>query len=78
MHFCKLEFSCIDDVGRAGPVGSQVATANIAGTNWALHQGTVENWTVFSFVAPQEITSFSADMLGFFSKSDLDLVRCCY
>jgi len=52
--------------GGAGPVGGQVATANVAGTSWALHQGTVENWTVFSFVAPEEITSFSADLLDFF------------
>jgi len=53
--------------GGAGPVGSQVATANVAGTSWALHQGTVENWTVFSFVAPSEITSFSADLMDFFN-----------
>jgi len=53
--------------GGAGPVGSQVATASVAGTDWALHQGTVENWTVFSFVAPEEITDFSADLLDFFN-----------
>jgi len=51
--------------GGAGPVGSQVATANIAGTEWALHQGIVETWTTFSFVAPSETTSFSADLLDF-------------
>ena len=51
----------------AGPAGSSIGTASVAGTTWTLFQGTVETWTVFSFVAPSEITNFSADVKEFFS-----------
>jgi len=53
--------------GGAGPVGSQIATVSVNGVNWSLHKGTVESWTVFSFVAPSEITSFSGDLKPFFT-----------
>jgi len=53
--------------GGAGPAGSQITTVSIAGVNWKLYKGTVSSWTVFSFVAPSEITSFSTDLKPFFT-----------
>ncbi|EIM82414.1 glycoside hydrolase family 12 protein [Stereum hirsutum FP-91666 SS1] len=53
--------------GGAGPAGSQIGTANVNGVIWNLFRGTVETWTVLSFVAPSEITSFSQDLKPFFT-----------
>lgn len=53
--------------GGAAPAGSQITTVSVAGVNWKLYKGTVSSWTVFSFVAPSEITSFSADLKLFFT-----------
>ncbi|KAJ7284645.1 endoglucanase-1 [Mycena rebaudengoi] len=51
--------------GGAGPAGSQIGTANVNGVTWKLFKGTVSTWTVFSFVAPNEITNFNSDLKGF-------------
>ncbi|KAJ3809688.1 glycoside hydrolase family 12 protein [Lentinula aff. lateritia] len=53
--------------GGAGPAGSQVGTADVDGVTWNLFQGVVETWTVFSFVAPGEITDFNSDLLPFYT-----------
>ncbi|CAE6421708.1 unnamed protein product [Rhizoctonia solani] len=52
---------------RAGPAGSQIATANVGGVNWKLFKGTVGTWTVYSFVAPSELTNFKTDLKPFFT-----------
>ncbi|GLB35571.1 putative glycosyl hydrolase family 12 [Lyophyllum shimeji] len=51
--------------GGAGPAGSQIGTASVNGVTWRLFKGTVSTWTVFSFVAPNEITNFNSDLKGF-------------
>jgi len=51
--------------GGAGPAGSQIGTASVGGVTWKLFKGTVSTWTVFSFVAPSDITSFSQDLKAF-------------
>ncbi|KAG8873391.1 hypothetical protein FRB97_006800, partial [Tulasnella sp. 331] len=54
--------------GGAGPAGSQVATATINGDSWAVYQGVVSTWTVYSFKpasASTEYMSFSQDLLPF-------------
>ncbi|KAF5353156.1 hypothetical protein D9758_008717 [Tetrapyrgos nigripes] len=61
--------------GGADPAGSQIGTANIGGVTWQLFQGTVLTWTVFSFVAPSEITNFNADLLPFLSKRSLPIIQ---
>lgn len=40
---------------------------SVNGVTWNLFRGTVETWTVLSFVAPSEITSFSQDLKPFFT-----------
>ncbi|KAJ7051326.1 glycoside hydrolase family 12 protein [Mycena amicta] len=49
----------------AGPAGSQIGTASVNGVTWRLFKGTVSTWTVFSFVAPTEITNFNSDLKPF-------------
>ncbi|KAJ7611124.1 glycoside hydrolase family 12 protein [Mycena polygramma] len=51
--------------GGAGPAGSQIGTATVNGVTWRLFKGTVSTWTVFSFVAPTEITNFNSDLKPF-------------
>ncbi|KAK7014404.1 concanavalin A-like lectin/glucanase domain-containing protein [Favolaschia claudopus] len=51
--------------GGAGPAGSQIGTASVNGVTWRLFKGTVSTWTVFSFVAPNEITNFNSDLKPF-------------
>ncbi|PBK83164.1 glycoside hydrolase family 12 protein [Armillaria gallica] len=51
--------------GGAGPAGSQIGTVTINGITWKLFQGTVSTWTVYSFVAPSEITNFNSDLKPF-------------
>lgn len=53
--------------GGAAPAGSQIGTANVNGVTWRLFKGTVQTWTIFSFVAPNEITNFNADLKPFFT-----------
>ena len=56
-------------LGGAGPIsstGSPVATTTIAGTTWKLYKGPNGSTTVFSFVAEQQVTHFSGDLLDFY------------
>jgi hypothetical protein len=41
--------------------------ASINGVNWRLFKGTVQSWTIFSFVAPSETTNYNSDLKPFFS-----------
>ncbi|CAE6390348.1 unnamed protein product [Rhizoctonia solani] len=52
---------------RAGPAGVQVATPRINGLTWTLFRGTVGTWTVYSFVAPSELTNYNSDLKPFFT-----------
>ncbi|CAE7187199.1 unnamed protein product [Rhizoctonia solani] len=51
--------------GGAGPAGSQIGTVTVGGYSWKLYKGTVSTWTVYSFVASSEITSYSGDLKAF-------------
>ncbi|KAH7345630.1 glycoside hydrolase family 12 protein [Rhizoctonia solani] len=53
--------------GGAGPAGSQIATATVNGVSWKLFKGTVSTWTVWSFVAPSELTGYNSDLKPFFT-----------
>ncbi|CUA71049.1 Endoglucanase cel12C [Rhizoctonia solani] len=53
--------------GGAGPAGSQITTATVNGVTWKLFKGTVSTWTVWSFVAPSELTSYNSDLKPFFT-----------
>ncbi|KAF8601588.1 concanavalin A-like lectin/glucanase, partial [Ceratobasidium sp. AG-I] len=53
--------------GGAGPAGSQITTASVGGVTWKLYKGTVSTWTVWSFVAPSEITGYNTDLKPFFT-----------
>ncbi|QRV81970.1 endoglucanase cel12C [Ceratobasidium sp. AG-Ba] len=57
----------ISSRGGAGPAGSQIATVSVNGISWKLFKGTVSTWTVWSFVAPSEITYYSQDLKPFFT-----------
>ena len=57
-------------LGGAGPIsstGSAVATTTIAGVEFKLYSGPNGDTTVYSFVATSTTTSFSADLLDFFT-----------
>lgn len=57
-------------LGGAGPIsatGSPVANPTVAGQSWSLYSGQNGQMTVFSFVAPAETQSFSADLTEFIS-----------
>ncbi|KAF8061742.1 glycoside hydrolase family 12 protein [Lyophyllum atratum] len=51
--------------GGAGPAGSQIGTASVNGVTWKLYKGTVSTWTVFSYVAPNELSGFEQDLKPF-------------
>ncbi|TFK31985.1 concanavalin A-like lectin/glucanase domain-containing protein [Crucibulum laeve] len=51
--------------GGTYPAGSQVGTASVNGATWKLFKGTVSTWTVFTFLAPNEITKFNSDLSEF-------------
>ncbi|ROW01630.1 hypothetical protein VSDG_02015 [Cytospora chrysosperma] len=56
--------------GGAGPIsstGSAVATPTIGGHSFELYSGPNGDTTVYSFVATETVTSFSGDMMDFFS-----------
>jgi xyloglucan-specific endo-beta-1,4-glucanase len=56
--------------GGAGPIsstGSAVATPTIGGHSFKLYSGPNGDTTVYSFVATETVTSFSGDMMDFFS-----------
>ena len=50
--------------GGAGPLGTRVATVNIAGTNWDLYEGNI-GWQVHSFVRTSNTTSVSLNLRDF-------------
>lgn len=55
-------------LGGAGPIsstGSAIATVPINGVSWDLWVGPNGDMTVYSFVAPSSVTSFSGDLLEF-------------
>ncbi|CAE6438676.1 unnamed protein product [Rhizoctonia solani] len=52
---------------KAGPAGSQIATANIGGLGWKLFKGKVGTWEVYSFVALSELHNYHADLKHFFT-----------
>ncbi|OLN95239.1 putative xyloglucan-specific endo-beta-1,4-glucanase A 2 [Colletotrichum chlorophyti] len=55
-------------LGGAGPIsatGSTIATPTVAGKKWNLYKGTNGQMTVFSFVAPSNVESFSGDLKEF-------------
>jgi xyloglucan-specific endo-beta-1,4-glucanase len=57
-------------LGGAGPIsstGSAIATVTVAGTSFKLYKGPNGSTTVYSFVASSEATSFSGDLLDFFT-----------
>jgi glycosyl hydrolase family 12 len=49
-----------------GPIGSSTGKVDVAGKSWDLHIGNNGQMKVYSFVAPNPITSFSADLMLFF------------
>ena len=53
-------------LGGAAPIGypNAIATTTINGVKFTLYKGTTD-WTVFSFVAENETTSFSGDFNNF-------------
>jgi hypothetical protein len=56
-------------LGGAEPLGysgGAIATVSISGVSWDLYKGS-NGWTVYSFVATSEETSFSGDMNDFFT-----------
>jgi xyloglucan-specific endo-beta-1,4-glucanase len=57
-------------LGGAGPIsstGSPVATPTISGVSFKLYKGANGSTTVYSFVAASETTSFSGDLLAFYT-----------
>jgi xyloglucan-specific endo-beta-1,4-glucanase len=57
-------------LGGAGPIsstGSPIATPTIAGTTWNLYLGPNGKTTIYSFVASSKVTSFSVDLLEFYT-----------
>lgn len=55
-------------IGGAGPIsstGSVIATPTLAGVTWNLYKGVNGQMTVFSFVAPSQVASFSGDLKAF-------------
>ena len=57
-------------LGGAGPIsstGSAIATTTIGGVSFSLYTGPNGDTTVYSFVASATTTSFSGDLLDFFT-----------
>jgi hypothetical protein len=50
--------------GGAAPMGTKVATVNIAGTTWDLYEGDI-GWKVHSFVRTSNTTSVSLNLTDF-------------
>jgi len=53
--------------GGAYPAGTKIGTANVNGVNWYLYKGTMKTWTIFTFLAPTEISDFNSDLKSFFT-----------
>ncbi|KAF2161047.1 glycoside hydrolase family 12 protein [Zasmidium cellare ATCC 36951] len=63
-------------IGGAGPISSTydaqgnptpIGTATIAGTTWSVYKGPNGQMTVYSFVAPSQVTNFSGDLKDFYA-----------
>ncbi|KAM0749886.1 concanavalin A-like lectin/glucanase [Meredithblackwellia eburnea MCA 4105] len=52
-------------VGGARPAGDEIKKVTIGGTSWTLYKGPVQTWTVYSFVASQDIPSYKGDLMDF-------------
>lgn len=52
--------------GSIQPIGSQIATATVAGQTWELWYGSNGSQKTYSFVASSPMTSFSTDIMQFF------------
>jgi hypothetical protein len=50
--------------GGAGPIGEVVATAEIGGATWNVHQGNI-GWEVYSFVRTENTTSVELNLMDF-------------
>ncbi|KAK1994331.1 family 12 glycosyl hydrolase [Colletotrichum falcatum] len=60
----------LDALGGAGPIsatGSPVARPTVGGRAWNLYKGVNGQMTVFSFVAPSSVQSFTGDLKAFVS-----------
>ncbi|TQN69983.1 Endoglucanase cel12C [Colletotrichum shisoi] len=58
----------LGSLGGAGPIsetGKTIATPSVAGRTWNLYKGSHSQMTVFSFVAPSNVQSFSGDLKAF-------------
>lgn len=55
---------CLYRAGGAGPLGTKVATLNIGGANWDLHQGDI-GWKAHSFVRTGNTTSANLNLTDF-------------
>ncbi|KAF6822021.1 glycosyl hydrolase family 12 [Colletotrichum plurivorum] len=58
----------LGSLGGAGPIsstGSVIATPSVGGRTWNLYKGEHSQMTVFSFVAPSNVGSFSGDLKAF-------------
>jgi xyloglucan-specific endo-beta-1,4-glucanase len=56
-------------LGGAEPIGyskGPIATISLSGVTWKLYKGT-NTWTVYSFVATNEVTDFSGDIMDYFN-----------
>jgi hypothetical protein len=64
-----LELMIWANYSGAVPFGSQQATANIGGINWAVWEGQQQNWTYVAYVAPQNSTNnaVNLDLKAFFN-----------
>lgn len=51
--------------GSIQPIGSQIATATVGGTTWAVWYGGSTQQT-YSFVASSQLTSWSGEIMDFF------------
>lgn len=52
--------------GGAQPIGSQIGTATVGGSSWALWYGANGSQKTYSFVASSPVTSWNGDILQFF------------
>jgi xyloglucan-specific endo-beta-1,4-glucanase len=50
--------------GGAGPIGETVATVEIGGATWELHEGNI-GWDVYSFVRTENTTSVDVNLMDF-------------
>lgn len=51
--------------GEVQPIGSQIGTTNVSGSDWEVWNGMNEEMEVFSFVPASPVNSFDADIKEF-------------